>query len=169
MWDIILTTKSSESATNTARGVREILNVRNDIRGFSENPVDSKGRVSCPTTFRTALSDENLVVTRSNDEDFPHLRLYAEADYYAFIDRYFEGEGGYNDSLQNHQRRLAALVRGATPVKIDASYRITLPQELREYAHITDRVRFNGLLDHVQIIAPEVDDKYIGVDLYPNG
>ncbi|MCL2137291.1 MAG: hypothetical protein FWH40_07225 [Coriobacteriia bacterium] len=131
-----------------------------DLTGVSENPVDEKGRVSLPTIFRKPLSDENLVIVRSNDPEFPHLRLYALDDYNAWIERYFESDGGYKDHLLEHQRKLAALKRGAKPIKIDASYRIRLENDLREYAGITDKVRFNGVNDFVMVIAPEVDDKY---------
>ena len=134
--------------------------MRSDLTGMSENPVDDKGRVSLPSIFRKSLSDETLVLAKSNDPEFPHLRLYAQGDYDAWIERYFESDGGFKDNLLDHQRKLAALKRGAKPVKIDASYRIRIESDLRDYAVITDKVRFNGVNDHVMIIAPEIDDKY---------
>ena len=141
--------------------------MRNDLTGKSENPVDEKGRVSLPTIFRKPLSDESLVIVKSHDDEFPHLRLYTIEDYTEFIEKYFESSGGYMAHDIQHQRKRAALARGANPIKFDGSYRIRIEGDLREYAQITDRVKFQGVYDHVMIMSPEIDDKYeVSVPIY---
>jgi DNA-binding transcriptional regulator/RsmH inhibitor MraZ len=140
--------------------------MRTDLTGTRQHPVDGKGRVSLPAIHRKPLSDQSLVIVKSNDSNFPHLRLFALEDYLMFVDRYFEGLGGFNTASLDHQQRLTAMMRGSIQVKIDKSYRISLDFDLMKYAGITDTAIFTGALDHVEIFSPEIDTKYDNVLLY---
>ena len=140
--------------------------MRNDLKGVSENPVDDKGRVSLPTKYRKPLSGIDLVLVKSNNKEFPYLKLYTEEDYYSWVDDFFVAGGGFlaNDQLQELQK--LRLIGAAEKVKIDASYRIRFTQDQIKYASIGDRVRFIGAGDYVAIMDIDQADKLIDVPLY---
>jgi len=135
-----------------------------DIRGNSDNPVDDKGRVSLPTKYSPPLSRNDLILVKTEDPEYPCLRLFNQADYAAWIKSWFAGKGGFNASDLRHQRKLVQFNNAIEPVKIDASNRIRIDQKLREYAQIQDKVRFVGMSDSVWIYNPEILAKLEATD-----
>jgi MraZ protein len=127
--------------------------------GKSFNPVDAKGRVSLPTKYRKLLSGVDLVLVKSKDDDLPCLHLFTDEDYTEWVQSFFESVGGYKPSNLEHQHMLYGLMDAIEQVKLDASYRIRIDSDLREYAGITDKVKFIGMGSFVSILDPDVAAK----------
>ncbi|MDR2957510.1 MAG: hypothetical protein LBU61_04930 [Coriobacteriales bacterium] len=140
--------------------------MRTDLNGNSENPVDSKGRVSLPTKYRKPLSGVDLVLVKSDDPDYPYLRLYAEDDYAIWVESWFAADEGFKPNKREHQRKMLRLMNFKEPAKVDDSYRIRITPDLRVYAGIEDKVKFVGMGDHVSIMSLEVADRLASVELY---
>jgi MraZ protein len=106
------------------------------------NKVDRKGRVSVPATFRSTLATHrhpNLVIV------FPSFRLPAlectGSDRMAEIQERIESLEQFSEEHEN----LSQLFADAHPLTIDGEGRVILPENLKEYAHITGDVAFVGL------------------------
>jgi MraZ protein len=114
------------------------------------NKVDRKGRVSVPATFRAALAAQRfpgIVV-------FPSFRVPALdgsgedriEEMIARLDRL--------DQFSDEYENLSALFAEAQRLPFDPEGRISLPQELADYAGITETAAFVGLGPGFQIWEP---------------
>ena len=106
------------------------------------NKVDRKGRVSVPATFRSTLSlhrQPNLVIA------FPSVRLPAlectGSDRMAEMQERIETLEQFSEEYEN----LSLLFAEAQQLMMDGEGRVTLPEKLKEFAHITNDVAFVGL------------------------
>ncbi len=101
------------------------------FRGLTAIQIDTKGRLSIPSRYRTPLLDEtgNSVVITIDTEQ-PCLLLYPTP-------RWLEIEQKLEQLSSFHpaSRRIQRLLMGhATDVELDSQGRILLPPLLREYA-----------------------------------
>jgi len=115
------------------------------------NKVDRKGRVSVPATFRSTLAthrETNLVVL------FPSFRVPAldgtGSNYVEEMNERLETLEQFSDEHEN----LGMLFADAQALPFDPEGRIILPENLAEYAHITESAAFVGLGKSFQIWEP---------------
>jgi len=120
------------------------------------NKIDSKGRVSVPSVFRTVLA-------RNGTED-----LYAYQDFVfpavsmagAEVLERFERMIGSLDPFSEEANRMSLLVHGGGVfMKLDAEGRLLLTDFIRDFTGITDRVTFAGRGDHFQLWEPAAFDE----------
>lgn len=121
--------------------------------GSHEHTIDSKGRLTMPSKWRTELS-ASVVVTRGLEGClfvFPQTKFEQIANE---IDR---------QGIQFADSRMWARYIGgkAEPVEVDGQGRILIPQFLREYAGLDGNVVVVGLMSRVEVWSPE---KYKAID-----
>tara|TARA_R110002073_G_scaffold124699_15_gene269051 strand:- start:2032 stop:2502 length:471 start_codon:yes stop_codon:yes gene_type:complete len=116
------------------------------------NKVDQKGRVSVPAQFRAALPSgfqKSIVMYQAvNHEaieccDLLHIEKVNDS---------LEGFAPYSDE---HDEFSLALMSGLVELSFDGNGRIILPQELMEFAGITESATFAGKGKTFQIWEPE--------------
>jgi MraZ protein len=111
--------------------------------GEYEHNMDDKGRLAVPARFREALGD-GIVVTRGFERclmGFPRARWDQLAQQVSALSL------GQGDA--RNLRRL--LFSGAADVQLDRQGRILIPQNLREFAGLSDQVIVAGLNTHFEI------------------
>ena len=120
------------------------------------NRIDKKGRVSVPAPFRAALGDQlhNGVVLFSS-----HQHSCLEGFDWSRMDEIGERMDKF-DLFSEDQDDLATTIFGeSVQLLCDGDGRITLPVELMEVAHITDKAMFVGLGRKFQIWSPEMFER----------
>jgi len=120
------------------------------LKGKAPATIDSKGRVSLPAKYRKLLP-EDLVVTKSPDDEYPSLTIYTPEGFESWITQVFESKGGYRANDRAHDRIIEKYYANAEDVKVDGVGRILIPAELREYAHIEKDIMFSAMKDHLII------------------
>ncbi|MFA6456303.1 MAG: division/cell wall cluster transcriptional repressor MraZ [Bacteroidota bacterium] len=127
------------------------------FKGSFHYTIDNKGRINIPAKMRKNLAPEannSFVVTRG----FESCIFVYPNDEWAKR----EAEIG---SLQqtNPQDRLFTrlLLQYATDVELDGQYRIVLPKELIQYAHIENDVVILGVFDRIEVWNPDEYKKYL--------
>ena len=114
--------------------------------------LDAKGRVSIPASFRAVLARDGfagLYCYPALDQpaiDAGGTALLAEIE--ALVDRFppYSGE---------REEFLVALYGRSETVTIDTEGRVSLPDELKSHAGITDAIAFVGLGHKFQIWEPQ--------------
>ena len=116
--------------------------------GEYAHSIDDKGRLAIPARFRTLLS-EGLVVTRGYDHCIMGLAM---EPWQKLADQVSDLPPG-----ELHTRNLQRLLfSAAAEFTLDRQGRIVLPQNLRDYAHITgDEVVVVGVNKYFEIWSPE--------------
>jgi MraZ protein len=127
--------------------------------GTHQNKLDAKGRVSVPAPFRSVL--------KGNDEtNGTHLVLRPSHQHpciEAWPAPIFETLAEPLNQLEvfspEHEDLAATLYADAYPVEADKEGRIVLPDELVEYAGLSDAVVFMGLGRIFQIWEPAAAER----------
>ena len=109
--------------------------------------LDEKGRFFLPPKYRPQLA-EGLVITCSFDDC---LAIYPMAAFQQLSDRILDKDATLEE-VRDFQRIFGS---GANDAKPDKQGRITLPAELRSYAHLDKDIVVTGALDHVEIWNPD--------------
>jgi MraZ protein len=114
------------------------------------NKVDRKGRVSVPATFRAALADQSFpgIVAFPS---YKHQALEASG-----IKRMEEMSARLNilDEFSEEHENLGMLFAASQALPFDTEGRIVLPEDLAEYAYISESAAFVGLGKSFQIWEP---------------
>ncbi|MEW6765278.1 MAG: division/cell wall cluster transcriptional repressor MraZ [Pseudomonadota bacterium] len=103
------------------------------FRGISNLSLDAKGRFAVPTRYREDLSAQcggSLIITVSADD--PCLAIYP-LPVWLEIERQLDALPGTNRKATRIKR---LLIGHATEVSLDASGRLLVPPELREFASL---------------------------------
>jgi MraZ protein len=114
------------------------------------NKVDRKGRVSVPATFRAAVADQS----------FPGIVVFPSLKYEALdasgIKRMEEMSARQNtlEEFSDEHENIGMLFALSQTLPFDPEGRIVLPENLVEYAHLTDSAAFVGLGKNFQIWEP---------------
>lgn len=105
--------------------------------------LDDKGRLILPAKFRDELAD-GLVVTRGQERC---LYVFSEAEFAEMHDRIRQAP------VTSKQARdyLRVFLSGAHPDTPDKQSRITIPQSLREYAHLDRELAVIGAGSRAEI------------------
>jgi MraZ protein len=115
--------------------------------GEYEHTIDDKGRVAIPARFRDELR-EGLVLTRGFDQC---LQAFPHSTWKALAQR-ISGLSLGNEEARNLRRLLFS---GAAEVETDRQGRILVPQNLREYATLSERVIVAGLHTYFELWSAE--------------
>ncbi len=113
--------------------------------GEFEHTIDDKGRVAVPARFREDLQ-EGLVLTRGFDHC---LQVFPRPTWQSLAQRISSLSLG-NEEARNLRRLLFS---GAAEVEVDRQGRILIPQNLREYAALSEQVVIAGLDTYFEIWA----------------
>jgi MraZ protein len=118
--------------------------------------VDEKGRVNLPAKLRKYLSpdsNDTFVLTRG----FEKCLYVYPVDEWNKLEQNLRNLSSYD---AEHRRFMRTLLELASECQLDAQARLSVPQELRDYASITDEVRILGTLDKIELWDPAVYDDY---------
>jgi MraZ protein len=120
------------------------------FRGRYEHSLDAKGRLSIPSGFRMEIqrrSEKAPVLTNHGD----HLALYP-ADEWETKEQDLLTLSDLQTDVQDYQRYVIA---EANDAPIDNQGRILIPALLRKDAELGSKVIIAGVLNKVEIWAPE--------------
>jgi MraZ protein len=121
------------------------------FKGRFEHSIDDKGRLSIPSKFREVLVEhfsEHLVITNDFDNCLVAYPLQVWREFEAAV----ASKPQFNASIK-HLKRF--YISGAVECPIDASGRILLPQNLRDYAGLAKDVVLVGQVKIVEIWSKE--------------
>lgn len=117
------------------------------------NKMDKKGRVSVPSGFRAALAEESfqgVVLFRSYTQKT--IEGVGMSAMEAMSDRMDNNFAFFSD---DHDDMATVLFGESIQLAFDGDGRITVPQDLADFADINDKVAFVGLGQKFQIWNPE--------------
>ena len=126
------------------------------FKGSYMYSVDEKGRVNLPAKLRKYVSpdtNDTFVLTRGFEKC---LFVYPIDEW----NKLEENLRNLSDYDPEHRRFIRALLELASESQLDAQARLSIPQELREYANIESEVRIIGTLDKIELWNPQVYDEY---------
>lgn len=118
--------------------------------------VDEKGRVNLPAKLRKYVSPESndtFVLTRG----FEKCLYVYPVDEWNRLEQKLRNLSSYDSE---HRRFMRTLLELASECQLDAQARLSIPQELREYASIKGEVRILGTLDKIELWDLRVYDEY---------
>jgi len=116
--------------------------------------VDSKGRVSVPSTFRSALAQEQfqgIVLYRSLQHD--HV---IEGCGMSYFERIAAAATSQMDVFSAQMDDFSAVIAaGSQQLMWDPEGRVVLPASMMEIANVTSQVTFVGMFQRFQLWNPE--------------
>ena len=120
--------------------------------GEYKHALDDKNRLAVPTKFRSSLK-EGIVVTKGLDEC---LFVYPKAEWITWASKV--------STLPISQSKSRAFSRmmlgGAMEALLDGQGRISIPDYLKEYAHLKKNVIIAGLYGRLEIWDSELWQQY---------
>jgi MraZ protein len=122
--------------------------------GEFRHALDAKGRLSLPAKWRV-LMEGRLVVAKGLEGC---LYVSSVEEYERFLSRLTE-RGDFDPKFRQVRRFFTS---GAVEATCDAAGRITIPQMLREYAHLDREVAIIGNGERIEIWDAETWDAYNG-------
>lgn len=117
----------------------------NLLTGEYNNTIDDKGRVSFPVKLRTSINQNVLMITKGLDTC---LWLFTEEEWEVFASKIMA-----NASMMK-QKNLDVIrhfIAPAQSVEFDKSGRLSIPQTLREYAHLSKDCTVLGIAKYVEL------------------
>ena len=105
--------------------------------------VDDKKRLSVPAKFRKELGKKGVITLGLNK----CLSLYPTKEWNAFAEKLSKLSMGKSED-RGFSR---AMLSGAFEVEIDSIGRILIPEALKSYAGLNDKVVLTGVYDRVEI------------------
>lgn len=126
------------------------------FKGSYVYAVDDKGRVNLPAKLRKYVSpeaNETFVLTRG----FEKCLFVYPVDEWNKLEANLRNLSSYDPE---HRRFIRALLELASESQLDGQARLSIPQELREYASIQNEVRIIGTLDKIELWNPKIYDDY---------
>ena len=136
-----------------AKGGRAVI----DLMGQYSYKVDVKGRVSLPPKFAKELPKE-LIVTLNPEKTC--LLLFEPNDFNDWVKRFFEADGGFQQSNARHEKIRSVLKGRAKEIETDSAGRINIPSDQRETAHIGSTAVFIGNTGYIEIWDPQAREAF---------
>ena len=130
-----------------------------DLVGEFHHKLDAKGRVSLPADFRRSLP-ENLKVTLSPEDEC--LYVFEPDAFSAWVDSFFEEDGGYKSRSRRHVNLRRVLNARARNIEVDSAGRINISADLRSDAGLDKEVVINGDTDHLEIWDAKRWSEFVG-------
>ena len=112
--------------------------------------------MNLPAKLRKNVSSESndtFVITRGFEKC---LSVYP-IDEWGKVEQNLRNLSGYDPE---HRHFVRAMLELAVESQLDGQARISIPQDLREYARIQDEVRIIGALDKIEIWNPDAYEEY---------
>ena len=128
-----------------------------DLMGQYSYKVDIKGRVMLPPKFAKELSKE-LIVTLNPDKTC--LLLFEPEGFNEWVKRFFESDGGFQQSNPRHEQIRSVLKGRAKEIETDSAGRINIPSDQREAAGIGSTAVFIGNTGYVEIWDPQAREAF---------
>lgn len=122
--------------------------------GEFDHSIDTKGRVAVPARFREDIQ-EGLILTRGFDRC---LQAFPQPIWKSLAERVSASSLG-NEEARNLRRLLFS---GAAEVEMDRQGRILIPQNLRDYASLNERVIVAGMNTYFEIWSYEHWQEVLG-------
>ena len=119
--------------------------------------VDNKGRLNLPANLRKYVSpdaSETFVITRG----FEKCLFVYPFDEWSKLEQRLRELSAYNPQDRLFMR---VLLEYAKESQLDGQARITIPQQLVDYAGIKNEVRVIGVLEKIELWNPKVYDDYM--------
>ena len=127
------------------------------FKGSYAYSVDNKGRINIPSRLRKYVSPEandTFVITRGYEEC---LFVYPLDEW----NRLEESIRHLSPTNSRHRFFMRALLERATESQLDGQFRISIPKELLQFAHIENEVLIIGVLEHIEIWNPGMYEQYL--------
>jgi MraZ protein len=119
--------------------------------GSANYSIDERGRVPLPPRYRELFQDGIVLSQGSPDRC---IRVQTPAEFQAMLRKITSASP--LSSVGRDLRRL--LVSTVHETQLDAQNRVLIPPLLREYARIESKVRVIGMVESLEIWAPELLD-----------
>ena len=130
------------------------------LTGEYRNTLDEKGRVLFPSKLRNELfaeTDKNvLIVTQSFDHC---LWLYTLNEWKNISSKIMETASPFN---ARNSLVLRHFIAPAQEVELDKAGRLSIPQSLREYAHLSKDCVILGINKYMELWDAEAYSQYLG-------
>ena len=126
------------------------------FKGSYTYAVDDKGRVNLPAKLRKYVSpeaNETFIITRG----FEKCLFVYPIDEWNKLEQNLRNLSSYDPE---HRRFIRTFLELALESQLDGQSRLSLPQELREYASIHGEVRILGMLDKIELWDPKIYEEY---------
>jgi len=141
-------------------------NMITSFTGTSQHKLDSKNRVCIPAEFRKwGDKDDNqhtFIVTHGLDT---YLQIYPKPEWDNMIQELTNKLSPHNNP--KHKAYIRSQTSPATTLTSDNQGRITIPQELREYAKIDKNVTFIGTINTIELWDTETYEQHPSSNLSP--
>lgn len=127
-------------------------NVNKMLLGEYQHKLDQKGRISIPAKFRARFS-EGIVLTRGIDScifGFPKSEW----------EKVVEKISKLPLSQTNARAFTRLMLSGAFETEIDNQGRVLIPEVLRNYAQLENKVVIVGVYSRIEIWSQEIWEKY---------
>ncbi len=126
------------------------------FKGSYMYAVDDKGRVSLPAKLKKYVSpeaNETFVITRG----FEKCLFVYPVDEWNKLEATLRNLSNYDPE---HRLFIRSMLELASESTLDGQSRLSIPQELREYASIKDEARIIGTLDKIELWNPQIYEDY---------
>jgi len=111
--------------------------------GDHQHTLDAKGRVSLPAKFRAQMTGK-IVVAKGLDAC---LYVYPAEEYNRFVEELVSRED-FEPRVRKVRRFFTT---GAVETELDSAGRVSVPANLREYAHLSKDVAVTGNGNRIEI------------------
>ena len=128
-----------------------------DFMGKYSHRVDAKGRVALPPKFSKQLSS-SLIVTLNPEGTC--LFVFEPEDFNEWVKRFFEKDGGFQQSNARHVKTRSILKGRARTVETDSAGRINIAADQRERVGIGSDAMFIGNDGYIEIWNPEAREAF---------
>lgn len=127
------------------------------FKGSHNYSVDNKGRINLPAKLRkyvSAEANDTFVITRG----FEKCLFVYPLDEWNKLEQHLRSLSSYNPQDRLFMR---VLLEHATESQLDGQARVTIPQQLLDYAGIKSEVRIIGALDKIELWNATVYEEYL--------
>lgn len=127
----------------------------NLLTGEYNNTIDDKGRVSFPVKLRTSINQNVLMVTKGLDSC---LWLFTIEEWEIFASKIME-----NASMMKRKNLdvIRHFIAPAQQVEFDKAGRLSIPQTLRDYAHLSKDCTVLGIAKYVELWDSKTYGEYL--------
>ncbi len=117
----------------------------NLLTGEYNNTIDDKGRVSFPAKLRSAVNQNEVMITKGLDRC---LWLFTSDEWETFQTKLMSNASMMKSKSLNVVRHFIA---PAQPVEFDKNGRLSIPQSLREYANLSKDCTILGIAKYIEL------------------
>lgn len=127
----------------------------NLLTGEYNNSIDDKGRVSFPVKLRTAINQNEVIITKGLDTC---LWLFTNEEWEVFASKIMA-----NASMMKKKNLdvIRHFIAPAQTVEFDKNGRLSIPQSLREYAHLSKDCTVLGIARYVELWDSKTYGEYL--------